>query len=203
MVRGFDLDGVICAFHKAFHELIEQQTGIKVRPISDTYPDKWDYDREIGMSDAEFKAVWEHVAETDFWETLEPTVDGAKALALIREGRSEGDQVYFITSRPGTYAKHLTEFWLDAQGYECPTVLMANKKGPVCQGLGIELFVDDKPQNCWEVAAACPKAQVFLLDAPYNRGTDATWCEHGNITRIHSILDPRLYAQETALVAAA
>lgn len=201
MIRAFDLDEVLAEFNAPFCKLITDQTGIVLPPVGPAYPTVWDYHLAVGLTPAQVDNLWKHVKETDFYETVKPLPDAPAALAMIRTCRSNGDAVYFITSRPGDYAKHLTEFWLDALGYECPTVLIASKKGPVCQGLGVNLFVDDKPENCWEVAAACPKAQVFLLDAPYNRGTDATWCEHNNITRIHSILDPRIYAQELAVAA--
>ncbi len=123
-----------------------------------------------------------------FWVELEPLPECHAALAMIQEQQEQGDIIYFITNRPGKYAWHLTNDWLVAQGYRNPTVLIASDKGSVCKGLGIEMFVDDKPENCWEVALACPNAQVFLLDAPYNRHA-VGWPP---IIRVSSILDPRI-----------
>lgn len=199
MVRAWDVDGIIAKFNSAFINLIKEQTGIELPPESDTYPDTWSYHRAAGVTKEQDQVLWNHIMEGDFWETLDHYPEAPAALALIRECRSKGDHIYFVTSRPGQYAKHLTEFWLDNLGYECPTVLISSNKGPVCKGLGVEMFVDDKPENCIDVALSCSRAQVYLLDAPYNR---KVLYLPTNVTRITSILDPRLYSEAPRAVAA-
>lgn len=196
MTRAYDLDGVICAFCSAYRELIVSECGLEIPPISETFPTIWRWDKAAGVTNRQNNALWKIIKEGDFWETLEPTSEGLAALARIREQRTQGDHVYFITSRPGKYAKHLSEFWLDAHGYECPTVLISSAKGPVCQGLEVEMFLDDKPENCLEVSLACPQAQIFLLDAPYNRNTGIEE-SRPNVTRVKSILDERIMGVQT------
>ena len=201
MVRAIDCDGVLADFNTPFIALVKEQTGIELPAPSATYPNTWNYHRAAGVNAKQDAQLWAYIKESDFWETLPPTKDCAAAIARLRECRGEGDEIYFITSRPGKYAKHLTEFWLDAQGYECPTVLISSDKGPVCQGLEVDVFVDDKIDNCNEVADCCDDARVFLLDAPYNR--DESRILFANITRITSLHDPRLYSLEVPNVVAA
>ncbi len=191
MIRAYDIDGVLANFTDGHRKAIHEVAGVVMPPTTDTYPDVWDYHLELGLSEKQLADIWEHIRETDFWETLAPAKNGVVALSMIRHQRKAGDRIYFITDRKGSYAKHLTEFWLDSNGYECPTVLLTGDKGPVCKALGVELFVDDRPSNCLDVATRCPQAKVFLLDAPYNRNTGIEEsCP--NVTRVQSILDPRI-----------
>lgn len=189
MNRALDLDGLYSDFNTAYRQLIGEQTGKWLPEISNVYPTKWNYHEDAGLTKEELEGVWNTIKNTDFWETLKPYPEAASSLTLLRELRGEGDNIYFITSRPGKYAKHLTEFWLDAQGFECPTVLLSTQKGPVCVGLEIDIFVDDRPENCQDVMAFCGSStKVFLLDRPYNREFD-----HPRISRVMSLMDPRLY----------
>ncbi len=132
--------------------------------------------------------MWQAIMEGDFWATLDPLPGAREVLAGLARQRDAGDDIYFLTARPGRYAKQFTEWWLEGQGYDCPTVLISRDKGSVCQGLKVEFFIDDKPENCREVKAYCPRTEVFLLDRPHNRSFVVT----PFATRVQSILDPRL-----------
>lgn len=193
MVRAFDMDGVLADFDNAFRDLIKDQTGIELPVISSIYPDVWSYHFAAGVTQEQNDQLWKTIMEGDFWETLKPLPDCPAALAQLRERRGEGDSIYFVTSRPGRYAKHLTEFWLDAQGYECPTVIIANgawQKAAVCKGLEVGVFIDDKWDNCLAVSAALPSTtQVYLLDRPHNRQTLSS---RELVSRVGSVLDPRV-----------
>ncbi len=187
MIRAFDIDGVLADFNSAYRVLIIERFGIELPPISDTFPEVWRWDKAAGLTNKQNNILWEHIKESNFWANLEPTPQGGEALAHLWDLRYAGDHIYFITSRPGGEAKWQTECWLEDHGYGGATVLMSSDKGSVCKGLGVEMFVDDKPENCLEVALDCPKAQVYLLDAPYNRGFN-----NQLFKRVSSILDPRI-----------
>lgn len=193
MKRAWDIDGCLADFNNAFRNLTKTELGIELPEITNEYPKIWNWPTDPllprPLTKAEYSHMWQVVGDGDFWETLGTYPETASCITLLRELRGEGDGIYFITSRPGKYAKHLTEFWLDAQGFECPTVLLSTQKGPVCVGLEIDIFVDDRPENCQDVLAFCGNStQVFLLDRPYNREFD-----HPRISRVMSLMDPRLY----------
>lgn len=192
--RGYDVDQVFADFDGGYRKLIMAELGIIIPEMSSTFPTVWGWDRDY-LTSAEISEMWQEIRTTDFWWELEPLPECHAALAMLTDQQNDGDDVYFITNRPGSYAKRLTEEWLENQGFSLPTVLISSDKGSVCKGLGIEMFVDDKPENCWEVNKACPEAQVFLLDAPYNRTPDACWVDKGEIVRVQSILDPRIMGQ--------
>lgn len=169
MVRAWDIDGVLADFNNAYRDIILELTGLELPPITNDYPTKWNYHEDVFITKKDLNKVWNYIKTTSFWEKLKPYPECREALIGIKEQRLNGDDIYFITSRPGRYAKRQTERWLQSQGFSDPTVLISSNKGPVCAGLGVDVFIDDKPENCEEVALACPNSDVFLLDRPYNR----------------------------------
>lgn len=167
MRLGCDIDGCIADFNTAFMALIYKQTGIALPPVSLTYPDVWSYHRAGGVTKEQDHALWAEIKDSAFWATL-PALAGAQAtLALLQDMRYAGHHIYFITSRPGEYAKLLTEDWLVQHGFRNPTVLIANRKGPVALGLELDVFIDDKIENCIDVLEAGVD-HVFLVNRPYN-----------------------------------
>lgn len=187
-VIACDLDGVLCSFNTAFRELILKHTGVELPPISDTYPDEWGYHKKV-LRSKQIDGLWVEIRNSDFWETLDPLVDTPELLWLLRNGAPSTD-VYFITNRRGSRAKAQTEYWLRSQGWPNPTVLLSANKGPICQGLDVDIFIDDKPSNCWDVKVAVPKANVYLVDRPYNRSSeDCLLMETKGIVRVKSVLE--------------
>lgn len=189
-VQIWDLDGCLADFNSRFRALLIEQTGIEIPEVSGTFPDRWDWVSGLPLTSKQKNTAWDTVRETDFWETLDPLPECAAALAQIRQARSDGSHVYFATARPGTYAKFLTECWLDNQGFECPSVIICSgeRKGALCRALEATTFVDDRADNCNGVVAHSPDTEVFILDKPYNRGAYVFEA----VTRITSILDPRI-----------
>lgn len=177
MIYGVDIDGVLADFNSGFISLIKEMTGKELPKVSSTYPAVWNYHREDSLgvnkvTNKEETAVWERIKAGGFWRSLDITKDGRDALSWLNMMRYEGHQIYFITSRPGVYAKYLTEDWLSQYGYRNPTVLVVQSdraKGQLAAGLGFDVFIDDKPNNCLEVAVFS-KAAVFLVNQPYNQG---------------------------------
>lgn len=169
MKLGFDLDGVLADFNTAFIELIRQQTGIVLPRPSATYPDVWNYHVAGGVTPEQEIALWNTIGHSQFWGTLHAYPETLEVLDKLTKLRFEGHDIYFVTSRPGEKAKFLTERWLSLHGMNNPTVLVTSDKGPVVQGLGLEAFIDDKPENLTEIDKASPSTRLYLYDAPYNR----------------------------------
>lgn len=194
MIKAYDLDGVFANFDLDYRRVIHEVTGRWLPEIGPNYPDKWSYHDDINPTKQEMQEVWGIIKGSDFWLNLQPYPQAVKALGKLKKARHYGDQIYFVTSRPGRYAKLLTEMWLEDQGYPKATVIIADNKGAIAEGLNLQVFLDDKWENCHDVAEAMsdPKGvcqcQVYLLDKPHNRAF-----MHPAVTRISSILDPCLY----------
>lgn len=176
---GIDVDGVLARFDLAYAELVRQDTGLTF-PIHDpAWPATWHWDRERfkseGMSEADAKAtedrIWDRITRqgSPFWAVLEAYPGAADALYRLTGLRRYAHDIYFITARPGHFAKWLTEMWLLVNGAEAPTVLIAKKKGLIAEALELDIFVDDKPENITDVLMARPEVRAYLIDRPYNR----------------------------------
>jgi uncharacterized HAD superfamily protein len=215
---GIDIDGVLSNFNRGFIDLIEKETGKTLPALDDTYPDEWNYHKRW-VTPEQDKKIWAEIRTSMFWFELEPYAQTPITLVRLRELRAQGHEIYFITTRPGELAKLDTEQWLKKWGMSNPTVLIAGNekaKGQLAAGLGLDAFIDDKPENCEQVVAATRilhgedaqggflinhveyPCQVFLVDQPYNR-------EFGSphIVRIGSALEALNLLMESSVVAKA
>lgn len=166
---GFDVDGVLSQFNDPFIALIKERTGIQLPPESDSYPDTWNYDLAGGVSTEQHRELWNEVAKSyNFFLRLKPYPEAVGLMQKLSAIETLHD-LYFITSRPGGSAKFQSEAWL-LKFFTLPTVLISSNKGPVVRGLNLDLFVDDKPENCNEVAEATEgKCLVLMPERPWNR----------------------------------
>lgn len=173
---GMDIDGVLADFVPQFAALATQMTGKKVGTVATC----WDwYKADWGITVEEEKAIWGHITDNpSFWGGLGPMPEGFEGIEKLNTLRMD-HRIYYITTRPAT-AKYFTELWLQRMGAETPTVILTSQKGKVCQGLGVDIFVDDKPENCLEVYRSLPmEAQVFLYEQPWSEALRKTWAAEG------------------------
>jgi hypothetical protein len=101
--------------------------------------------------------LWRHVESIDgFWESLKEIEPGAVArlAALADERRWE---VIFLTKRPesaGATAQIQSQRWLQANGFPLPSVYVVQaSRGRIASALGLDVVVDDRPENCLDVVA--------------------------------------------------
>lgn len=182
MKIAIDVDGVLADFVTPFAALLEAQTG-KIIPLP---PTTWDFHYAAGITKAESRRAWEHITSTSFFFGLEEEPFAAETLHLLDNLNENGHQVYFITTRPGSQAKLWTEEWLNSRGVFVPTVLIAKDepaKGLLAKGLALDVFIDDKPENCAEVVKATRQQIIYkgietntfvypciyLVNRPYNQ----------------------------------
>jgi uncharacterized HAD superfamily protein len=144
---GIDMDGVVADFVKGYNALAKAELGIDL-----PYPaPEWNWHKLGGITSKQNNQLWDYIKSSMFWGTLFPLPGAVEALERLNEISKRHD-IYFITTRPGTLAKFLTEMWLKFHGMDTPTVLVTDNKAPVVRGLGLDVFVDDKPENnqvCW------------------------------------------------------
>lgn len=166
---GVDIDGVLADFNSSYIKLIFQKSGVQLPMPGPDYPNEWNYTKSR-IRNKDLNAVWDEIKATHFWDTLGPEPLLLETIELLLERRSLGDDIYFITSRPGLRAKFYTERWLIGHGMLVPSVLIAEHaeaKGHLARGLALDVFIDDKPDNIDAITHA--DCVCYLVDRPYNR----------------------------------
>lgn len=177
---GFDVDGVLADFNAGLIERAIQVTGEDKFPPRPFAIPTWNYPQHYGYSAEQVSAVWEAIKGSEtFWASL-PSYDWTMAvLDKLVTLRHDGHDVYFITARPGCYAKLQTEDWLERYGFEGPTVLITAAKGSAAITLDLDTYIDDKPENIQDVAEVLNNTRfvrkqevdspaVYLLNQPWN-----------------------------------
>jgi len=181
---GFDMDGVLADFARAFREydvqLFGPEAGDEVgepekeeeRQAAPTQREeagnRLENARALRRREA---AVWDAIESTsNFWATLRPTEEGAvrRIHQLMLRHRWE---VFFITQRPSTdgdTVQRQTQRWLVEQGFDLPSVLVIRgSRGTAAKALRLDYHVDDMPQNCIDVIADSSAKPILILPAAY------------------------------------
>jgi hypothetical protein len=112
--------------------------------------------QSVELSSRQRRGLWRHVHGIDgFWESLEETETGIVA-RLWELTLSRHWEIIFLTKRPataGATAQLQTQRWLAARGFPFPSVYVVNgSRGRIAASLGLDVVVDDTPQNCLDVA---------------------------------------------------
>jgi hypothetical protein len=120
----------------------------------------------LQLSARQVRRLWRHVESIEgFWESLSEIEPGAVArlAALAAERRWE---VIFLTKRPetaGATAQLQSQRWLVARGFPLPSVFVVHgSRGRVADSLGLDVVVDDRPENCFDVVVDS-KARAVLV----------------------------------------
>jgi uncharacterized protein len=171
MIIGCDIDGVLADFNASFIQRVIDVTGVDLFPSRPFNIPTWNYPEHYGYTPDEVSAVWRSIkADCGFWEWLPPYPSTPSAIEHLEERRYDyGDDIYYVTARPGIDAKAQTERWLMNHGVRRPTVLISSRKGDVCSALNIDAYVDDRWENAVDVAKTATKS--FLLVRPWNQDT--------------------------------
>lgn len=178
---GFDMDGVLADFARAYHDVETRLFGpVPSSPVDD--PEKASAEpadpapeesagearkaaREIRRRN---DAVWQAIRATpDFWTTLQPTDPGA--VPRIHEMmRRHPWEVFFITQRPATAGETVqrqTQRWLVQQGFDLPSVLVIQgSRGAAAGALRLDYHVDDSPTNCVDVKSESTARTILIVE---------------------------------------
>src|SRR5947207_885914 len=120
----------------------------------------------IKMTPRQTHRLWRHVETiTDFWQDLQEIEPGslARLHGLATERRWE---IIFLTKRPataGATAQVQSQKWLESKGFSLPSVFVVQgNRGRIAQALGLDIVVDDRPENCLDVVTDS-RARAMLV----------------------------------------
>jgi uncharacterized HAD superfamily protein len=182
MMLGLDIDGVLADFITPFLQMLERRTGRgSIDPASVTDPNFMQHPfltKEIVLECMEAVSY-----DPEFWRTLAPLPTPEQWQALDRIARDH--DIVFITHRwvRDTYdISQVTCDWLRYHGVADPIVhFTQDKKSVLVRELNIGLFVDDRHENCQDVATETD-ALVLMPHRPYNQEFD-----HPRVRRIQQL----------------
>lgn len=143
------------------------------------------------LTDREFARLWAHVrAIENFWTTLSEIEPGAVG-RLAALARTHGWEVLFLTQRPGTQGEttqRQSQRWLQAHGFDCPSVFVMNgSRGRVAEALGLDAVIDDRPENCLDVATDARARPILVWRA--DPSTAPAAAARFGITVVHSFAE--------------
>ena len=177
MKIGFDCDGVLSNFLRAF-----TQEAHKIYPhlkvLTDGDGQGWGLDWYT--TDDELSMIWSQVCNVDnFWAHCLPLIDLSFFKTLVY------DDTYIITSRIKTLGlspQKQTQRWLYGQNvlsYHSPQVIMSDNKHEVVKALGLDYYIDDKPEIIKNILNSNSYTQPFLLRKP--------WSKDINLPNVYSV----------------
>jgi uncharacterized HAD superfamily protein len=166
---GLDIDGVVADFLSPFLLLLEKRIGNG--PISEeTITDFRFKDHPLVTEEVVLDCMQTVSYDPSFWQDLSSLITPRDWQDL--ENLSRRRQLVFVTHRyvRDTYDIHgITCDWLKMHGIREPVVHFTNElKAELVQNLGVHLFVDDRFENCQDVAENT-QAVVLMPHRPYNR----------------------------------
>ncbi|MFM8536003.1 MAG: hypothetical protein ACKOEC_20890 [Acidimicrobiia bacterium] len=130
--------------------------------------------QELHLTGRQQMQLWEHVKKVEnFWTSL-PELEPGIILRIAKSARDRRWEVIFLTTRPSTAGDLVqlqSQQWLEAHGSQYPSVYVVQRsRGKIADALGLDAFVDDRPENCLDIAVES-KAKVILV-----------W--HGNVSDV-------------------
>jgi hypothetical protein len=187
---GFDMDGTLADFGRAFHEVEARLFGAATH-IDEGQPEREEeapsdgggsLESAASVSQADVRVskrraqlrerrirIWKAIRETpDFWCTLQPMEAGAvtRIHGLMMAHKWE---VFFITQRPytdGDTVQRQTQKWLVEQGFDLPSVLvLGGSRGRAAAALRLDYHVDDNALNCMDVIADSRTRPILVIRA--------------------------------------
>lgn len=155
----FDVDGVLADFVLGY-TILAKKMGIMDTATNTHQQLEWD--------SLDNDKVWDKInnALPNFFETLKPLIplETFNSIRML----SWNNDIYFVTSRKATDAKHQTEVWLSSWGITNPTVIISKYKGDFARAVGIDYSIEDKLENAYCIGILSPTTKSYLIDRPYN-----------------------------------
>jgi hypothetical protein len=144
---------------------------------------------ELQLTAAQQRQLWNRVKEIEnFWTSLPEAEPGI--IARIEEtARKRRWEVLFITTRPpsaGDTTQVQTQRWLHANGFRLPSVFVVPRsRGKLADALQLDAVVDDRPENCLDVAMDSKATPVLVW--PPTSGDVPSAARHLGVRTVGSI----------------
>jgi hypothetical protein len=182
MMVGLDIDGVLADFLSPFLRIVEERVGNgPIDPKSITDPSFINH--PFLSTEIVSECMVDVAKNANFWRDLAPLPSPEQWKAL--DALSRKDRLVFVTHRyePETCdIAQITSDWLKKHGLSNPLVYFTQSyKSELITKLNIELFVDDRHENCQDVAENTA-AVVLMPHRPYNQSFS-----HPKVQRIHDL----------------
>jgi hypothetical protein len=179
-----DIDGVLADFVPAFLRVVAERVGSgPIDPESITDPNFTNH--PFLSAELVSRCVVDVSSDPLFWELLAPLPPPEQWRAF--DALSREKRLIFITHRYRCESYDIagvTEEWLRRQGVSEPVVYFTKaRKSELIRQLNVELFVDDRHENCRD-AAEHTEAVVMMPHRPYN-GSFA----HPKVRRIRDLAE--------------
>jgi uncharacterized HAD superfamily protein len=182
---GFDLDGTVADMYSALRREAIELFGEDVlrAPVEAAKPQdagkeqtaqsKPEDDQtatlaiqELHLTARQQNHLWDHVKQIEnFWTTL-PELEPGIISRIAKAAADRRWEVIFFTTRPSTKGELVqlqSQRWLDAHGFHFPSVFVVQRsRGKIADALGLDAFVDDRPENCLDIAVES-RAKVILV----------------------------------------
>jgi hypothetical protein len=122
--------------------------------------------QELHLTARQQTKLWDHVkGVANFWTTL-PELEPGIIARIAKTARDRRWEVIFLTTRPATAGDLVqlqSQQWLAQHGFQYPSVFVVQRsRGRIADALQLDAFVDDRPENCLDIAVES-KAKVILL----------------------------------------
>jgi uncharacterized HAD superfamily protein len=156
MDLGFDIDGVISDFVKAFSESVKKKYGVTLKE-ADIYCH--DLNLVLGITKNERNQL--------ITETLKKDLalnHGAKE--TLEKLFSEGHKIYLLTARFGVLAK-VTKDWLKRKGIPYTELLQLTEGEKYHANVNLDLMVEDCLQDALEWSQKAKN--ILVYDHPWNK----------------------------------
>src|ERR1043166_5530311 len=168
MMIGLDIDGVLADFLPPFLKLLEKRVGNgPIDPLSIIDPSFISH--PLISQELIAECMVEVSYNARFWEDLAPLPTSKQWQEL--ENLSQKQKLVFVTHRyeRDTYSiQQLTCDWLRKHGVTKPVVYFTQSyKSELVRELKLELFVDDRHENCLDIAENT-NAVVMMPHRSYN-----------------------------------
>lgn len=191
MMVGLDIDGVLADFVSAFVRVLEKRVGNG--PIDpETISDPNFSDHPFLSQEVVSQCILDVSNDPVFWQMLAPLPPPEDWRSL--DGLSRQKRLVFIThryERPTYDINRVTCDWLQKQGITNPVVYFTqNHKSELIDKLRVELFVDDRHENCRDVADNT-EAVVLMPHRSYNQSF-----KHPKVQRIQDLAELFSYLEK-------
>ena len=183
---GFDLDGTVADMYSALRLEAIKLFGEEVLRKADVVPTqpqeagkeqtpqpKPEDDHtttlalnELHLTSRQQSQLWDHVKQIEnFWTTL-PELEPGIISRIAKAASDRRWEIMFLTTRPSTKGELVqlqSQRWLEAHGFQYPSVFVVQRsRGKIADALHLDAFVDDRPENCLDIAVES-KAKVILV----------------------------------------